>query len=292
MKLHPKWRNPKRLKGFLKVCHSSRIFGCLLILCLPSLAQAQTPSPLPEWTYSAGTLLRSSMMPSIPEWTVFTGLSGAYTPRYDGADEHHVQGGPTIEVRYRDIAFASTGEGIGVNLLHGKNYRAGAAMTFDLGRRAVDSDDTNGLGNVNTAPELKFFGEYLIFPVVLRFDARRAFGGHNGWIGDLGAYMPVYGTKKFYVFVGPSVTVADDRYMKKYFGVTTQQAEHSDYSPYTAHAGLKSVNAGGSATWMMTDHWLMNVIAGGQRLLSDAANSPLSLDRIQYGTTLTFGYLF
>jgi outer membrane scaffolding protein for murein synthesis (MipA/OmpV family) len=104
--------------------------------------------------------------------------------------------------------------------------------------------------------------------------------------------MPVYGTKKFYVFIGPSVTLADDRYMKNYFGVTAEQSAASGYPTYTAHAGLKSVNAGGSATWMVTDHWLFNVIAGGQRLLGDAADSPLSLDRIQYATTLTFGYLF
>lgn len=288
MKLHPMWR---RLK-LLEVCRFGSILGLLCIFCLPSLAQAQTPSPLPEWTYSAGQLLRTSMMPSIPKWSVFTGLSAAYNPRYDGADEHHTQGGPTIEVRYRDIAFASTGEGIGVNLLRGKNYRAGMAMTFDLGRRAADSRDSHGLGNVNTSPELKFFGEYLVFPVVLRMDARRAFGGHNGWIGDLSAYMPVYGTKKFYVFVGPSVTLADDHYMKSYFGVTAQQSANSGYPTYTAHAGVKSVNAGGSATWMITDHWLFNAIAGGQRLMGDAADSPLSLDRIQYATTLTIGYLF
>lgn len=288
MKLRPKWRSPR----LLEVCCYGGVLGLLCLSGLPTMAQAQTPSTLPEWTYSAGQLLRTSMMPSIPTWSVFAGLSGAYSPRYDGADEHHYQGGPTIEVRYKDIAFASTGEGLGVNIFRGKNYRAGTALVFDLGRRAIDSNDTNGLGNVNTAPELKAFGEYLIFPVVLRADARRALGGHNGWIADLGAYMPVYGNEKFYVFLGPSVTFADDRYMKAYFGVTPEQSVNSGYPTYTAHAGLKSVNAGGSATWMMTQHWLINVIAGGQRLLGDAADSPLSLDRIQYGTTLTVGYNF
>lgn len=264
----------------------------LASLGFPCLAFAQTPSPLPEWTYSAGELMRTSMSPTIPKWSVFGGASVAYSPRYDGADEHHVLGGPTIQIRYRDIAFASTGEGIGVNVLRGKNYRAGAAMVFDLGRRAVDSDDTKGLGNVNTAPELKFFGEYLIFPVVLRADTRKAFGGHNGWIADVSAYMPVYGKEKFFVFIGPSVTLADDHYMSRYFGVSPTQAAASGYPTYTAHAGLKSANAGGSVTWMMTDHWIMNVLAGGQRLLGDAAESPLSLNRIQYATTLTFGYQF
>lgn len=282
---HPKLEKLKRPSAYW-------VALVLSTIAFSNLSFAQTPSPLPEWTYSAGQLLRTNMSPTIPKWSVFTGLSAAYTPRYDGADEHHVLGGPTIEIRYRDVAFASTGEGIGVNLLRGKNHRAGVAMTFDLGRRAVDSDDTNGLGNVNMSPELKFFGEYLFFPVVLRADARRALGGHNGWIGDISAYMPVYGKEKFFVFIGPSVTLADDQYMSRYFGVTPAQSSASGYPTYTAHGGLKSVNAGGSATWLMTDHWVMNVIAGGQRLLGDAADSPLSLDRIQYATTLTLGYQF
>ncbi|MES2488700.1 MAG: MipA/OmpV family protein [Pseudomonadota bacterium] len=276
---------------FLKTKIVRPVLG-LLLLCLPQLVQAQTPSPLPEWTYSAGELMRTSMSPTIPEWSVFGGASIAFGPRYDGSDEQHVMGGPTISIRYRDIAFASTGEGIGVNLLRDKNYRAGVAMTFDLGRRAVDADDTNGLGNVNIAPEIKFFGEYLFFPVVLRVDARRGLGGHNGWIADVSAYMPVYGKKTFFVFIGPSVTLADDEYMSRYFGVTPAQSASSGYPTYTAHAGLKSVNAGGSVTWLVTDHWVINVLAGGQRLLSDAADSPLTLDRLQFATTFTVGYQF
>lgn len=288
MRLYPKLEHPKR--------HSNTrawlLVAALWLVHVPDVALAQTPSPLPEWTYSAGTLLQTSLSPTIPQWSVFTGLSAAYAPRYDGARDRHIQGGPTIVVRYRDIAFAATGEGIGVNLLRGKNYRAGVAMSFDLGRRAQDSSDTRGLGNINVAPELKFFGEYLFFPVVLRADARRAFGGHNGWISDLSAYMPVYGTRKFYVFVGPSVTFADDRYMSRYFGVTPAQSAASGYPQHSAHAGLKSVNAAGSASWMITDHWLFNVIAGGQRLMGDAASSPITLDRIDYSTTFTVGYLF
>lgn len=288
MRQHPKWRSPRLPEAFRSRC----LLAALSILGLPTMAQAQTPSTLPEWTYSAGTLLRNKMMPSVPEWSVFTGISAAYSPWYDGANEHHWQGGPTVDIHYRDIAFISTGEGIGVNLLRGEKYRAGTAITFDLGRRAKDADESKGLGNINPAPELKFFAEYMIFPAVLRVDARRGFGGHNGWIADLGAYMPVYGTKKFFVFIGPSVTFADDKYMQNYFGVNATQSANSGYATYTAHAGLKSASAGGSATWLVTDHWLVNVIAGGQRLLGDAADSPLAHDRIQYGTTMTVGYNF
>jgi outer membrane scaffolding protein for murein synthesis (MipA/OmpV family) len=268
------------------------ISGLLVAASLPMPAHAQTPSPLPEWTYSAGVLLRSSLSPSIPEWSVLGGISAEYGPRYDGARQYHTQGGPTLEIRYRDLAYFSTGEGLGVNLLRGKDYRAGVSMVYDLGRRAQDSSDTQGLGNVNLAPELKAYGEYLIMPVMLRADVRHALGGYDGWIADLSVYMPVYGKREFFVFLGPSVTLADDHYMAHYFGVTPAQSAASGYTPYTAHAGLKSANMGGSATWLVTDHWLVNVLAGGQRLLGGAADSPLTLERLQYATALTLAYKF
>lgn len=270
---------------------SAGMFFVLGILAAVEV-QAQTPSPLPEWTYSAGVLMRSSMSPTLPDWSVLGGASVEYGPRYDGAKAYHLLGGPTLEIRYRDLAFFSTGEGLGINLLRGKNYRAGVAMVYDLGRRAQDSDATRGLGNIDIAPELKAYGEVLLSPVVLRADFRRGLGGHDGWVGDLSAYLPVYGDQKWFVFLGPSVTLADDRYMRHYFGVTSAQASATGYPGYAAHAGLKSVNLGSSITFLMTDHWLLNVLAGVQRLVGDAVNSPLTQDRTQYATSLTLGYQF
>lgn len=275
--------NPILAKAGMLLC-------ALLVLPLPALAQ--TPSPLPEWTYSSGELLRTSLSPVVPQWSVVAGVSAEYVPRYDGAHDYHFLGGPMIDVRYRDLAFLSTGEGLGVNIFRGKKYRAGVALGYDLGRRAQDSDDTRGLGNVNVAPEAKVFGEYLWFPVVLRAEARRGLGGHDGWVSDLSAYLPVYGRHQVYVFLGSGVTFADDRYMAHYFGVTPAQSAASGYAPYAAHAGLKSVGLGGSATWMMSTHWLLNLLVGGQRFLGDAVESPLTQQRSQYATSLTVGYQF
>jgi len=288
----PNLETSKRL-SVLRVVQRTAVV-LLIALSFPKFAFAQTPSPLAEWMYSAGNLMRTSMSPSIPKWTTFAGLSADYGPRFDGSRDNHWQGGPSIDIRYRDIAFLSTGEGLGVNLLRDKNYRAGAALVFDLGRRADEADHTRGLGNLSAAPELKVFGEYMIFPVMLRADVRRAFGGHDGWVTDLSTYMPVYGNdkKNFFVFLGPSVSLADDRYMSRVFGVTPTQSAQSGYAQYTAHAGLKSVSLGSSVTWLITDHWLMNFLASGQRMLGDAAGSPLTLDRMQYGTAITVGYTF
>ena len=126
-----------------------RILACLIALsaCAPRLTWGQTPSPLQEWQYSSGIILEKLFAPEVPEWRVVLGLGAEYKPLYDGARPYRTQGGPIINIRYRDIAFASVGEGIGVNLLSGKHYRFGVALGYDLGRRETDDEShLHGLG--------------------------------------------------------------------------------------------------------------------------------------------------
>lgn len=245
-------------------------------------ATAQTPSPLAEWQYAAGIALIPLFVDEPPKWQVELGLGSSMTPRYEGSDQYDPQLGPVISVRYRDIAFFSLGEGLGVNLFSGKGYRAGAALAYDVGRREIKYPPLRGMGNINPAPELKLFAEYVIFPVVLRSNVRRAVGGHDGWIGDVSAYMPVAGSKKFFVFVGPSATFADAQHTQSYFGVTPQQAARSGYPVYTAQGGLKSAKFGVSATWFFTEDWFVQALGAGERLYGDAADSPIIQTRRQF----------
>jgi hypothetical protein len=65
--------------------------------------------------YPGGIILQKEFEPQIPEWRVILGAAGAVRPIYDGALPYRVQPGPVIDIRYRDIAFASVGEGLGVS---------------------------------------------------------------------------------------------------------------------------------------------------------------------------------
>lgn len=254
-------------------------------------ALAQTPSPMPEWEFSAGELLRVVMEPELPTWSSFVGVSTEYLPRFDGAREYHVLSAPTFDIRYRDVAFLSTGEGLGVNLLHSKTYRAGFAISYDLGRPESASGSLRGLGDIHPSAELKSFAEYLIFPVMLRADLRRTLGA-PGLIGDLSVYLPVVGSDRFFVLVGPSLTFADAAYMQRYFGIDGSQSANSGYAVFAPSGGLKSTSFGIDATWLLTDEWMINGILAGNRLLNDAAQSPLTRQRAQYTLSLTAGYQF
>jgi outer membrane scaffolding protein for murein synthesis (MipA/OmpV family) len=267
----------------------------VLWACAPSLASAQTPSPLQEWQYSSGIVLEKLFQPDLPEWRTVLGAGAEYKPLYDGAELTRVEGGPVINVRYRDIAFASVGEGVGVNLLHGDNYRAGVLLGYDLGRR--ESDDLThlrGLGDIRWAPVAKVFASYAVskaFPLVLRGDVRQLVGGADGLVADLGAYIPLPGSsKKLIMFAGPSITWADHRYLQKEFGVTPSQSLASGYPVYDAQSGASGAGFGFSVTRFLTEHWLLNLDSAAEHLLGSAEDSPITQRKMQYAVALSAAY--
>lgn len=265
---------------------------CLILLAAGSgIARAQTPSPLAEWQFSGGVPLRAYFIPDPPKWDYDVGLAFIEQPKYSGSKDYRIQPGPTIDIRYRDLAFISTGEGLGWNVLHGKTYRAGAALTYDFGRRLNREQKSRGIGdNVQGAPEFKLFGEYVWFPVVFRGDVRRAIGGYDGVVGDLSIYMPVAGSEKFFVLVGPSVTYGDASFMRQFFSVTDADSQRSGKQPYNAEAGFASYSFGSNLIWIISKHWRLDTTLAATRLIGDAANSPTTQRKTQLGFAMSLDY--
>ena len=253
----------------------------LASLALAPVAAAQTPSPLVSWQYSVGQVLRPLGGP-LPTWDVNLGLGTSVAPEYQGGKRYEINPGAVIDIRYKDIFFLSDGEGLGVNLLRGLNYRAGIAFSYDLGRDHHDDPRLRTLPNIDPAPEAKLFGEIFIVPVVFTFDVRQAIGGHGGLIGDLGAYVPLPLADNLYLFVGPGITAADTTYMKAYFGVSPRQTLGTQLTTFTPTGGLKNVSFGATATWLISERWIFLVDGAYQRLIEDAARSPLTETKAQY----------
>ena len=272
--------------------------GVLTVLLWAGIAHpawSQTPSPLQEWQYSGGIILARLFQPDVPQWSVVTGLAAESQPIYDGARAYRVQGGPVINVQYYDIAFATTGEGLGYNFLRGDHYRVGAAISYDFGRRVHDDyANLRGMGDISAAPVVKLFASYVLsrkFPLILRVDARQFVGGANGAIGDVGLYMPLPGSsKKFVMFAGPSVTFATHRYLQSEFGVTPAQSLASGHPVFDPNPGMVSVGVGFSATRFVTDHWLLNLDAALTKLKASPDISPVTETRTERVIAVSVDY--
>jgi outer membrane scaffolding protein for murein synthesis (MipA/OmpV family) len=266
-----------------------------LVLMTTRLCQAQTPSPLQEWQYSSGVVLQKMFEPAVPDWQVILGAAAQISPVYAGAERYHVLGGPVINIRYSDVAFLSSGEGLGANLLQGANYRAGIAVGYDLGRK-VSNDEAHlhGLGDLKPAPTIKVFATYAIskaIPVVLRADVHEILGGADGLVAEFGGYVPLPGSsQKLVMFAGPSVTIVDRGFAQHVFGISETQAAASRYAAYRAHAGWNAAGFGFSATRFVTSHWLINADAAITRLLGSAQSSPITQSSFQGAVVLSMDY--
>lgn len=273
----------------------------IIVLALAFLAgthaaSAQTPSPLQEWQYSGGIILARLFEPELPRWRTVLGIASEVQPVYDGARAYRLSGGPDVLVYYRDIAFISTGEGLGYNYLRGDHYQFGVGVTYDLGRQEKD-DLTNlhGMGDIAAAPVGKLYGSVVLskkFPLILRVDARQFMGGAQGAVGDAAVYMPLPGSsKRFVMFAGPSITLADHHYLQTLYGVTAQQSLASGHPEFLiTHNGTAAVGVGFSATKFLGKHWLINLDAALSQLRGDPAYSPIVERRTQRVIALSFDY--
>jgi outer membrane scaffolding protein for murein synthesis (MipA/OmpV family) len=271
------------------------LLGMVLVACA-GWARAQTPSPLQEWQYSGGVILARLFEPNLPQWRSVLGVASEVQPAYDGSRAYRVSGGPDLLIYYRDIAFISTGEGVGYNFLRGDHYQFGVGVTYDLGRKEKD-DLTNlhGMGDIPAAPVAKMYGSVVLskkFPLILRVDARQFMGGAEGAVGDAAVYTPLPGSsKRFVMFAGPSITLADHHYLQSLYGVSEQQSLASGHREYLiTHNGTASAGVGFSATKFIGKHWLINIDAAISQLRGDPAYSPIIERRTQRVIALSFDY--
>src|SRR5260221_9247385 len=177
--------------------------GAALISTLAaSPLAAQTPSPLANWQYSAGEVLAPLGGP-VPEWRIILGGGAEMQPIYEGSQRYSALPSVVFDVRYKDIAFLSDGEGVGVNVLRGPTYRAGLAIAYDLGRNHHVQHRLAGLGNINPAPEAKLFAEYFLPPFVYTFDLRKGIGGSYFGLFFISLFEPVFLLRGFSLLFRP-----------------------------------------------------------------------------------------
>jgi outer membrane scaffolding protein for murein synthesis (MipA/OmpV family) len=274
----------------------SRSLIFLAVFTVPTAILAQTPSPLQEWQYSSGLILARMFEPDLPEFRVISGVGSAIQPVYDGSRAYRVRGGPAINVQFKDIAFISTGDGIGYNVVHKRGLQLGVSIAYDLGRKERD-DYTNliGMGDKPVSAVPKLFGAWVVsqkFPLVIRSDIRRLLRTGGGSIADLGAYFPLPGcSSRLTLFFGPSITIANKRYLQDLYGVTNQESASSRHVAYSIkHSGIEATGLGFSATWTLSRHYLVNVNAAMNHLGHLGADSPLVERASGHVVALSFDY--
>lgn len=231
-------------------------------------------------------------LPSVSgTWTVTAGVGAAYGPDFEGARRSMLSPVPIFSIHRAGAAeqFRGPRDAASIALFDFGDLRAGPAAKLVAARKANNFAELNGLGDVNTAYEIGGFVDY--FPVDwfrTRVEVLQGFGGHQGVVANVSADFIVPIIERLIISAGPRFTWESTAATAPYFGITAAQAAMSGLPAFNAQGGAHSVGFGTQVSYRFTPQWEVHSYVEYQRLLGDAANSPLVTQRGSRNQT-TFG---
>jgi len=247
-----------------------------LLLALP--AQAQSAGDPPP---GAGEVrLRAGMPPG--DWRVSVGAAGIVRPDYLGSNRYRVTALPSLDIRYRDLAFVTSFGGLpgaGVNVIRSGGLLAGPIIRLRFSRDEGANPALRGLGDVGVAAEIGGFIEYRATNLRVAAEVRRGVGGHEGVVASIRADAVLRPLEGLTVSFGPRLNLGDAEFTRTYFGITAQQSARSGYARFKPSGGVTSVGAGVFANYALTRNIAVQALVEYQRLQADAANSPIVSQR-------------
>lgn len=140
-----------------------------------------------------------------------------------------------------------------------------------------DSNELKGMKDVDWAVEAGIGIAYRYDWIRGFAEVREGFNGYTGQVAQFGVDFIASPTEDLELMIGPRASWGSDGYMETYFGVTNKEAANSpNYNKaYNADAGFSTVGLAGNARYNLTDKWKLHVLAGWDRLIGDAGDSPI-----------------
>jgi MipA family protein len=251
-----------------------RVLAALgVIVTLAPAASAQPAITLPAPAVTVPFLPSPSGL-----WTVTVGGGGQMQPDFEGA-KNYVFSPVAIFSMHRAGSteqFRSPRDGAGIALIDFDGFQAGPVGKYTAARTASSYSELNGLGDVNFTVQLGGFAQY--FPVDwfrARVEVRRGFGGEDGVTADFSADVIVPLLDRFTWSGGPRFTLENTAATAPYFGITAAQSLASGLPIFDASGGSHSVGAGTQLRFQFDPQWEVHSYVEYDRLLGDAAASPL-----------------
>lgn len=215
-------------------------------------------------------------------------------PRYPGSDE-------TIFVPYPLIAvskFFVPGYGQIDENTSTRRLTFYPSFNFIGKRDASKSNELKGMKDVDWALEAGLGISYRYDWIRGFAEIRQGFNGYSGQVAQFGIDLIGNPTEELELRFGPRAGWGSENYMETYFGITSKEAARSPLynDAYKADAGFNTVGLAGSATYDLTERWKLHGLAGWDRLVGDAGDSPLvkagSENQFYGGAGLTYRFGF
>lgn len=227
---------------------------------------------------------------------VRVGLGAQVQPDFPGSDRRNLA--PLIDV---DVArgeepfrIEAPDDSFGLRLFSADRLTAGPAANFRAARR--ERDVGAPVGKVGRTIEVGAFADYLLSDALrLRGEVLKGVNGHEGVVGSLGADHIWRDGDRYAVTLGPRILLSDGRYQRAYYGVGPAAALATGLAEYRPGGGLHGVALAGGMSLEFNERWGLFGYARGERLVGDAAKSPIvrtygSRNQVSAGLGLSYAF--
>ena len=236
-------------------------FSLVILLMLVGAFPAAAQSPTDEWVFGENG-----------EDIVLEVGGGILTrPEYESADDYTLRPWPIVDLNFLRLPYLGTFGGG-----HESGLKFSPSFRIISERDDADHSELTGLGDVDLAVEVGGTIIYRYNMVRGVFTIRRGFGGHEGFVGETGVDLVTKPVSRLDLSVGPRLHFADSEYLETYLGVTPAQSAASGLPVFDPDGGIKGVGVAGEAKYALTQRWSLVGKAGYERLIGDAADSPIT----------------
>lgn len=238
-------------------------------------------------------------------------LDGALTlqamrgPDYIGARTYGNGIRPGIYVRWGRLSLSSGGSwaavrqdeelrGLGIELRRTTHLRISLGLRFDSGRDESAAPALAGMGDVKRTVRARI-GATWHFRPDWQLQAGwtiDAFGRGGGNLGEAKVQHDWRLSPRMKLTSGVTLALAGDRYLQTYYGVTPEQSARTGYSVFTPRMSLRDVSVFTTLQTELGEDWVGQLGLGLNRVLGDAAKSPLTQRSTAWSANAGIGWRF
>ncbi len=224
-------------------------------------------------------------------WVVTIGGYGVIEPAFPGAKDYIFSGRPIIDIHQAGAREWLTlpNDAFSLTLYQTDNFRVGAAGDYLNHRdRSNASSALQGIHDIDYTLEGGAFAEYYPAPFLrTRVELLQGVTGADGFEANFMADFIYRPTPQWLLTAGPRLQVVDDKYASAFFSLGAADAG-AGLGTYNAAGGVNFAGVDVTARYYLTDKFSIRAFAEWDRLLGDAANSPIvtqrgSADQFQAG---------
>lgn len=217
-------------------------------------------------------------------WVVTLGGYVTAEPAFLGAKDYVAAFRPIIDIHAAGARewLALPTDAFSLSLYQTQNFRFGVAGDYLNSRNHNDAPGAlKGLHDIDYTLEGGAFAEYYPVPFLrTRVELLQGVTGADGFAANLMADYIFSPSPQWMFTVGPRLQIVDEQYQSTFFSINAAEAAASGgLKPFHAGGGLNSAGVDATARYNVSERFSIRAFAEWDRLLDDAADSPLVRQR-------------